>query len=196
MWRLASGSSPTDILLLRHAQSAWNVEGRWQGRADPGLSSGGHAAAVRAGTLLSPFPAVVSSDLTRARETARLITQAWTCRPVGWVTPLLQERNVGPWQGLTRRQIELRCPGYLARRQCPAVFESDQSALRRLRAALDILHRDFTGQRVLCVTHGGLIHALEAWAEIPRTPLENLAGRWVALRDGVVALGERDSRAM
>jgi hypothetical protein len=46
------------------------------------------------------------------------------------------------------------------------------------------------------VTHGGLIHALETWAGLPRTRLENLAGRWVAVHDGTIALGSRELRAL
>ncbi len=185
----------TDILLLRHAQSEWNVEGRWQGRADPPLSAEGRAAALRAGERLPPFPVVVSSDLARARETALLIAHAWPSSRLAWVTPLLQERTVGPWQGLTREQIDLRWPGYLGRGERPPGFEPDDEVLRRLQEALRLLERDFRGRRLLCVTHGGLIHALEAWAGYPRTRLGNLAGRWVTLRDGAVTLGARDGAA-
>ncbi len=150
---------------------------------------------MRAGTLLPAFGAVVSSSLTRARETAQLIARGSGSAGVAWVTPLLAERSVGPWEGLTRDEIELRWPGYLGRHERPPGFESDESALRRLQAALAVLERDFHGSRVLCVTHGGLIHALEAWAGLPRARLENLAGRWVTLHDGVVTLGARDGRA-
>ncbi|MDQ3719902.1 MAG: histidine phosphatase family protein [Actinomycetota bacterium] len=191
------GSLSTVILLLRHAESEWNAEGRWQGRADPVLSSRGRAAAVRAGTLLPAFPTVVASNLTRARETARLIAGGDSgCADLAWVTPLLAERSVGAWEGLTRDEIELHWPGYLARQERPPGYESDESALRRLQTALEVLGRDFRGSRVLCVTHGGLIYALEAWAGLPRTRLANLAGRWVTLQDGVVALGARDGRAL
>lgn len=194
--RLDGGSSSTVILLLRHAESEWNAESRWQGRGDPALSSRGRAAAVRAGTLLPTFPTVVASNLTRARETAEVIARGWGRAGLAWVTPLLAERNVGPWEGLTRDEIERRWPGYLGRGERPPGFESDESALRRLQEALGVLERDFRGSRVLCVTHGGLIHALEAWAGLPWARLENLAGRWVTLHDGVVALGEREGRAI
>jgi broad specificity phosphatase PhoE len=189
------GNRSTDVLILRHAESDWNAQGRWQGHADPPLSSQGRAAAVRAGTALPTFPAVVSSDLARARETARLIACASSCAGLAWVTPLLRERTVGPWEGLTREQIELRWPGYLARHERPSGYEPDDSLVRRLKAALAVLERDFPGQRVLCVTHGGLIHALESWVGLPRRPLGNLGGRWVALRGGELSLGPREDRA-
>jgi probable phosphoglycerate mutase len=185
----------TRVLLLRHAESAWNAEGRWQGRADPALSPAGRAAALRAGTRLPSFRSIACSDLERARETARLIARSWTGACLAWVTPLLQERTVGPWEGLTREQIESRWPGYLADGRRPEGFESDDSVLRRLRDALAALERRFPGGRVLCVTHGGLVHALESWAGLPRTRLENLAGRWVTVQDSAVALGARQGPA-
>ena len=190
------GHPGTHILLLRHAESAWNAVGRWQGRADPVLSPRGRAAAVRAGAVLPPFGSIVSSDLTRAHDTARLIAHRWPDASLAWVTPLLAERTVGPWEGLTREEIEMSWPGYLARRQRPAGFETDDSVLRRLRRALATVERDVDGKRVLCVTHGGLIHALEIWAGLPRTRLENLAGRWIAVHDGAIALGTRELRAV
>ena len=185
----------TRVLLLRHAESAWNAEGRWQGRADPALSPAGRAAALQAGTRLPSFRSIVCSDLERARETARLIARSWAGACLAWVTPLLQERTVGPWEGLTREQIEASWPGYLARRQRPEGFESDDSVLSRLREALVVLERKFPGGRVLCVTHGGLVHALESWAGLPRTRLENLAGRWVTVHDSAVVLGGREGPA-
>ena len=42
-----------NILFVRHAQSKWNVEHRWQGQADPPLSDYGHTQAMAAGTRLS-----------------------------------------------------------------------------------------------------------------------------------------------
>jgi len=114
---------------------------------------------------------------------------------LAWTTPLLAERTVGPWEGLTRDQIDARWPGYLARQERPAGFEADDSVLRRLRAALGVLERDFRGNRILCVTHGGLIHALESWAGLPRTRLGNLAGRWVAVDEGAMTVGAREHRA-
>lgn len=185
----------THVLLLRHAESTWNVDGRWQGRADPALSPAGRAAAERAGALLPRFSSIVASDLVRARETAQLIARSWADARLAWVTPLLAERTVGPWQGLTRAQIETRWPGYLAGQQRPAGFEADESVLRRLRAALAVLERDFPGRRVLCVTHGGLIRALETWAGLPRTRLENLAGRWAAVHEGAITLAGREHAA-
>lgn len=63
------------ILLLRHGQSTWNAESRWQGWADAPLSEEGLAQAREMGELLAAggpqFTRVVSSDLARSADTAR-----------------------------------------------------------------------------------------------------------------------------
>src|SRR5437773_2585035 len=61
------------VLLLRHGQSTWNAEGRWQGWADPSLSADGKVQAEAAAAILADagetFPGgVASSDLERALE--------------------------------------------------------------------------------------------------------------------------------
>ncbi|CAN5813208.1 hypothetical protein BH20ACT4_BH20ACT4_12650 [soil metagenome] len=74
-----SGRS-TRILLLRHGQSEWNSVGRWQGRADIGLSALGRQQAADAGRALradqqtgTPIGSVWTSTLARAHETALIL---------------------------------------------------------------------------------------------------------------------------
>ncbi len=82
------------VLLLRHGQSTWNVEARWQGRADPPLSPAGEGQARQAAPALTGAVAVWSSDLARARRTAELLAPGdVTVR----VDARLRERDVGPW---------------------------------------------------------------------------------------------------
>ena len=68
-------SSPvvTRLLLLRHAESEWNAQGRWQGQADTPLTERGRRHAAEAGPLLATFEMLVSSDLRRARQSAEII---------------------------------------------------------------------------------------------------------------------------
>src|SRR3989442_15966436 len=64
-------SATTSILLVRHGQSAWNAEGRWQGQADPPLSPLGELQAEEAARRVhGVLDAVWSSDLRRAAQTA------------------------------------------------------------------------------------------------------------------------------
>ena len=66
------------LLLLRHAETDWNRERRYQGWTDTDLSEVGRGQAEAAGRLLArqPLAAVWSSPLRRARDTAAAIAVA------------------------------------------------------------------------------------------------------------------------
>src|SRR5687767_12818211 len=99
----------TRVLLVRHGQSTWNAEGRWQGWADPPLSELGATQALTAANHVEHVDAVVSSDLVRARETAEIIAKALGIAEVEAFRGL-RERGAGDWTGLTRPEIEERWP--------------------------------------------------------------------------------------
>lgn len=182
----------TRLLLVRHGQSTWNAEERWQGHADPPLSSLGERqarAAARATATLGPT-VVISSDLTRARQTAELIAPNGLT-PV--VEPALRERDVGAWTGLTRTEIEERYPGYLDGFRSPPGFESNEELLARTLPALETIAGEL-GSDAVCVivSHGGVIRAIERGFGAVPTPVPNLAGRWLQRQDGELALGDRE----
>ena len=69
----------TRILAVRHGETAWNVDGRIQGHLDIALSDVGRAQARRLGRALAerePLALIVSSDLARAQETARIVADS------------------------------------------------------------------------------------------------------------------------
>ncbi|GIU84440.1 MAG: phosphoglycerate mutase [Acidimicrobiales bacterium] len=180
------------LLLVRHAQSVWNSAGRWQGQEDPPLSNLGtrqaHEAAARLRATGVSFCGVVSSDLTRALETARILSHHLTLgKPVP--DARLRERYAGPWQGLTREEIEERWPGWLQSGRRPPEFEGDAALVERVRLALIDAAR--IGDTVIVVTHGGAIRALERSLGADSEPLPNLAGRWFVLSDGELTTGPR-----
>jgi len=63
---------------IRHAESEWNAQGRWQGQRDPALSERGRAQANELATSLARagVEAIVASDLVRAHETALIVGRA------------------------------------------------------------------------------------------------------------------------
>jgi probable phosphoglycerate mutase len=177
----------TRVLLLRHGQSTWNAEGRWQGWADPSLSADGLAQAeVAAGRLAGAGETfsggVVSSDLARARETAEIIAAAMALGPVT-VDEALRERDVGAWSGLTTAEIESRWPGWLDswRRGAlpsPPEGEAGEHFVSRTMSSVERHAAAATGD-LLLVVHGGLIRAIErALAADPSRP-GNMCGRWL-----------------
>ncbi|MFZ9972642.1 MAG: histidine phosphatase family protein [Candidatus Limnocylindrus sp.] len=114
------------FLVVRHGQSLWNIEQRWQGRADIDLSEHGIAQARAAATKLGGFDFIASSNLRRALDTAHIIAEHHGVGPVH-VDERLRETHVGPWEGLTVHEIEQGWPGFLAARRKPEGFEPDDS---------------------------------------------------------------------
>src|SRR5687768_5606634 len=100
----------TEFLLVRHGETDWNVEQRFQGHADPPLNDAGReqARALAAALADAELDAIYTSDLARARETAEIVA-ARTGVPVLALTEL-REIDVGEWEGLTWPEIEERFP--------------------------------------------------------------------------------------
>lgn len=177
------------LLLVRHGESTWNAEGRWQGHADPPLSAAGIAQARAAAAALAGVAAIWCSDLARARQTAEL------CAPDGLEVRTdgrLRERDVGEWTGLTRDTIEERYPGWIARGLRPDGWEDDAAVARRAGPALrSIASALGPGAHALVVSHGGLIRAIESDLGTTPRPVPNLGGVWLHHAGGTLRLGER-----
>jgi broad specificity phosphatase PhoE len=201
----------TRVLLIRHGQSEWNADGRWQGQADPALTDLGRHQALHASRALGVVDAIASSDLQRAAETAAIISAELGVGPVV-LDPDLRERHAGEWQGLTRADIEREWPGYLGppppiegapaasapvsqedrRRRRPPGWEADEDLVERAVAALVRIDAVAPGGEAIAVTHGGLVYALEATLGAPFVRLPNLGGRWIEVGpDGPTRLGDR-----
>jgi broad specificity phosphatase PhoE len=105
-----SGTS-VRILLARHGETVFNVEGRWQGQSDSALTERGLVQARELARALAdePIAAVFSSDLGRAMSTAQevALVHGLTVRP----EPLLREIDVGGWTGKVGEEIDQLYPG-------------------------------------------------------------------------------------
>ena len=179
------------LLVVRHGQSTWNAEGRWQGWADPPLSPLGEEQARDAAEHLreAGLSAVVSSDLQRAHQTAELLRAGLGIEAPVEVDADLRERDVGAFQGHTITEILERWPelfdesGRLTR--TPPDAEDAESILARVVPALLRVARAHPDGRVLVVAHGGVIRTLERHLSVeppPSTP--NIGGRWFEVCDG------------
>jgi broad specificity phosphatase PhoE len=158
----------TRLLLVRHGETDWNLDNRFQGHADPPLNETGRAQArVLAATLADrDFDAVYSSPLRRAFETAEIIAARHGLQPVPDAG--LREVDVGEWQGLSREEVEQRFPEqhrrWLAFGQGWDGGETYEEMGRRIVATLLEIARKHDGEAILCVTHGGPIRAALAAA--------------------------------
>ncbi len=193
----------TRILLVRHGESEWNAAGRWQGQADPPLTTRGMAQAAHAAEAIGSMDAVFTSDLQRAHDTARTIADALGLEPPR-VDPRLRERAAGEWSGLTRDQIHEGWPGYLADdsrpvdgrsravvERRPPGWEPERVLWARVRACLVDIGRLVPDGDVAAVTHGGVIYATEGQLRGSGGRLANLAARWVSVDGEELVLGDR-----
>src|SRR5438874_2399468 len=105
----------TLVYLVRHGETEWNVERRFQGQLDVELSKTGLRQAVAVSRWLASqpvkFSAIYSSDLKRASRTALIIGAKLDLMPR--LDPALREINAGDWQGLVASEIEALFPGKL-----------------------------------------------------------------------------------
>lgn len=157
----------TTVILVRHAESTWNADNRWQGQADPPLSEAGREQARLVAERLrtQPVSALYSSDLSRALETAAVIGQALglLARP----EPRLREIDLGSWAGLTRQEIAERYPEeFRAWSEHKPVRAGGGETFLEMQARLEGILREIVaahpGEAVAVVTHGGAITALRS----------------------------------
>jgi len=187
--RRTSRPPPTRLLVVRHGQSEWNATGRWQGHADIALDRTGELQAAEAAEVLGIFDAVWASDLARAHRTAQIIAMMTGVGPVR-TDPRLRETDVGPWEGLTRHEVEREWPGFLAERRRPDGFEAYEDAAARLIEALLEIAADHPGGEVLVISHGGVIRAARRALGADAPHLPNLSGSWFETRAGRLVAGE------
>lgn len=119
LFNAANKLMATDIYLVRHGETEWNVEGRFQGRKDSPLTAVGRTQAESIGRRLSVIfgsaqpPRVHVSPLGRTRATADIIGAA-SRLPKASVDERLRELSLGEWDGLRWPEIEARWPERLA----------------------------------------------------------------------------------
>jgi 2,3-bisphosphoglycerate-dependent phosphoglycerate mutase len=150
-----------ELWLVRHGETTWNALGRWQGHADAPLSELGIAQAQRLAARLSGqhFDAVISSDLSRALDTAKIVATKLVGAPNVILEPLWREIDVGDLSGITYEESLARG---LHHRLMPfdqrhPNGESSADLAARASRAVEQLKLERMGQRVIVFSHGGTI---------------------------------------
>jgi len=157
------------VIVVRHGQTEWNEQGRWQGRLDSPLTPLGRQQARQARDTLAGcrIDAVYSSDAGRALETARILTEGRGL-PI-MPEPALRERNCGAYEGMLAAEIEKQHPstrfshtGGSRETWAPPRGESMAQVRERIRPFLLSLVAKHAGQTVLLVTHAGVMRAVDS----------------------------------
>jgi len=154
------------MFLVRHGETAWNQEFRYQGITDVPLNAKGREQALQVAQRLKkePVQAVYSSDLSRARETAEIIAD-FLGVPL-YLHQGLREVNYGSWEGLRLEEINLLFPGsrelWLSDpwRNPPPGGENMREVQSRVFKALHEIQENHADGTVAVVTHGGIIAML------------------------------------
>jgi probable phosphoglycerate mutase len=159
-------SMETKLIIIRHGETEWNREKRMQGTTDTQLSDVGRSQAQALGRRFAAktFSALYSSDLSRARDTARGIAEHTGSNVVTDVR--LQERRFGIFEGLLAAEIIARYPEEHARfssrdpdYEVPGGESARAFTQRCLGCLAEIADRHHGGE-VVVVTHGLVLDAL------------------------------------
>lgn len=197
----------TRIIAIRHGETAWNVDSRIQGQLDIPLNEKGRWQAQRAARALAargPVAAIYSSDLLRASETARSISNA--TGPLVVTDQSLRERAFGSFEGQTFNELEATWPEETVRwRQrdanwTPPGGESLICVRERVLQITHALAERHIGEQIVLVTHGGVLDALYRAAtgldlQAPRTWALVNAGinRLLWTPQGLIVVGWSDT---
>lgn len=165
-----------DVIMVRHGESNWNLEPRYQGHADSGLTDRGRAQAAQVAEVLAEevghHEVVWSSDLPRARDTAEAYAQlaGATVR----IDERLREVDVGSWAGHTLPEIAAAEPEVVAASRAgrdPRRGGGETFAELRTRvvACLEEIARG-EAQTTLVFSHGGAIQVAAAHAANAPSP--------------------------
>lgn len=174
--------STTEILIVRHGQTSWNVDRRIQGWRDIELNENGHSQAKALASFLAlqhqqpeqRIDAVYSSDLLRARQTAQAVVQSLTL-PLRLMEGI-RERNYGVLEGVPFDRMHEHDPETAkiwAERDPDGVIPNGETLRQfhqRVTHSLQTVASDHPGQRVVVVTHGGAMDII--WRQATGTDLQ------------------------
>jgi len=168
----------TELTFIRHGQTDWNVQQRFQGQIDVPLNPTGRQQAQRLAQRLGLEPPTLlfSSDLARAQQTAAPLASAWATAPL--LLPALREQSFGVLEGLDAQSVQREHPGlwqqWLTQRADFALPGGESAAQfhTRVWAGVQALVTEHPGQRLTVVTHGGVLDML--WRSAHALPLHGL----------------------
>jgi probable phosphoglycerate mutase len=164
----------TELIVIRHGETDWNRQHRFQGQIDVPLNATGRAQAERLAQRMARerFDVIVASDLQRAHATAQAAAGA---RPIE-SDPLWREQAFGVAEGLDAPTIAQRHPDLWSRwlrheadYALPGGGESVNTFHARVLRALQRVVQAHAGRSIAVFTHGGVLDML--WRAAQQQPL-------------------------
>lgn len=155
----------TELIVVRHGETVFNARGIYQGQADSPLTATGEAQARALAPRirgLGSCPALYCSDLARARRTAELIHTPGHHEVTP--EPALRERAYGDFEGRPVDEVRAAIPPGDPDYAAPGGGESQRELHERVVAAFDAIAARHPGERVVAVSHGGVLIAFARYA--------------------------------
>ena len=171
----------TKIFLVRHGETIWNTEERWQGSQNSNLTLQGisQARTTRDLLLQQPLYRAYVSPLQRAVDTIDIILEN---RDLSYqLMPEIREMNLGVWEGRTRREIQHCEPlqsnnfWFDAEKFQVAGAETFQQLQQRVVAGIEKIYQRHPGENILLVSHWVAIKvAIAHYLKVPLSQLSTL----------------------
>ncbi len=169
------------LYFIRHGETDWNLEKKMQGWIDTVLNQTGKNQAQTAILALKQYPIerIISSTLTRAKETALIINTHFQVPFTQ--TDAFKEINLGDIEGKTDSfiqhidsQITLKIP--TNDNECYPNGESWNDVIHRVKQEIIHIATHFREKHILIVTHGGVLYKLYAYITNETKLFENCRG--------------------
>jgi broad specificity phosphatase PhoE len=157
-----------NILLIRHAQTNWNISGRFQGVTDVPLNNVGLIQAEKIAERLSYFKidSIYSSDLSRAFNTSKVIAKRHGIHVK--TSDKLREINFGEWEGKTKEEIinlgfeseynEWKRNPHKVKFLVEGSLKNVQS--RAVNYIKEILEENYDKRNIVIVSHGAVLKTI------------------------------------
>ncbi|WP_429101181.1 histidine phosphatase family protein [Aeromonas veronii] len=159
-----------ELVVIRHAETQANAEGRYQGALDIGLNDDGvrqiSRLAEKVAVTEPPFDRLLASPLQRTRESAAIFARQLDL-PVE-LAPAFRERHVGLFEGLTQVEARIRYPELWARNitrrwaEAPPGGETIDEVIALVSQGLTALASTMQGERIMLVAHGVVAKVIRA----------------------------------
>ncbi len=174
MKNLLSHSTPsTKVILVRHARTTYNEQGRYQGSSDESvLTEKGHQDAYSTGLALQKynFDAIYTSPLTRVQQTTQAILAAFKQTnnlPSVFIDHKLTEIQMSDWQGLFYQEVKEKfAEAYSCWQETPHLFTFNNiffpvlELFKQAQQFWQVVLNKHRGQTILVVAHSGTNRAL------------------------------------
>jgi len=154
------------LYLIRHGETDWNKERRFQGWTDLALNDNGISQAVALGERFknTKIDEIYSSPLNRAMKTAEGISKAIGKEII--LNEKFKEINFGEWEGLTASEISKKYgkdfDDFMLKPEggtFPGEISFD-AVTERVKEGLDSILKDKDNMNIVIVSHGGIVRLI------------------------------------